>query len=294
LILLNNFWDDYNDYDANKDGIGDNPYVIDDDSKDYYPLGIFLSSNNNENDEIDPQNNFTTDILDELMNESNIIPIAKILKIKPDNLDLGESVTFEGLGKDEDGYISEYLWTSNIDGVLSRDLSFETSTLSVGRHNIYFKVKDNYGDWSKEMKKSLTVNNVEKTINNMPIVITDGPYHSLINENIQLDGSKSYDPDGDEIISYIWEFNDGLTANGETVTHSFNNSGNYTIILTITDSNGASSDKTTYAIIGDKVNHNISNNEENNDFIPYTYIFLAIIFALFLFIIIKIKSKNQK
>ena len=39
-------------------------------------------------------------MLDDLMNESNIIPIAKILKIKPDNLDFGDSVTFEGLGKD--------------------------------------------------------------------------------------------------------------------------------------------------------------------------------------------------
>ncbi len=289
-----NFWDDYNDYDSNKDGIGDNPYIIDSNSKDYYPLGYFLSSNNNENDEIDPQNNYTSDILDDLMNESNIIPIAKILKVQPDNINFGESVTLEGLGKDADGFISEYSWTSNINGFLSSKSSFKISTLSVGNHNIYFKVKDNYGDWSKEVKSTIIVNKVDKPTNNKPIAVTDGPYYSLVNEYIQLDGTKSYDPDGDEIISYIWDFNDGLTTNGEKVTHSFNNSGNYTIKLTITDSNGASSDKTTYAIISDKVNHNISNNKENNEPIPYTYIFLAIIFALFIFIIIKIKSKNQK
>ena len=289
-----NFWDDYNDYDSNKDGIGDNPYIIDSNSKDYYPLGYFLSSNNNENDEIDPQNNYTSDILDDLMNESNIIPIAKILKVQPNNINFGESVTLEGLGKDTDGDISEYSWTSNINGFLSSKSSFIISTLSVGNHNIYFKVKDNYGDWSKEVKSTIIVNKVDKPTNNKPIVVTDGPYYSLVDEYIQLDGSKSYDPDGDEIIAYVWDFNDGLTANGGTVIHSFNNSGNYTIKLTITDSNWASSDKTTYAIIGDKVNHNISNNKENNESIPYTYIFLAIIFALFLFIIIKIKSKNQK
>ncbi len=287
-----NFWDDYNDYDNNKDGIGDNPYIIDSNSKDYYPLGYFLSSINNNNDEIDPQNNFTSDMLDDLMNESNIIPIAKILKIKPDNLDFGASVTFEGLGKDADGFISEYLWRSNIDGILSRESLFKTTTLSVGKHNIYFKVKDNYGDWSNEVKSTLNINSVAKPINNIPIVITDGPYHSLINEYIQFDGSKSYDPDGDEITSYIWDFDDGLTENGENVIHSYNDTGNYSIKLTITDINGASSYQTTYAIINENTNNYINDNE-NNESPPYTYIILLIFILLFLIFIIKIKILNK-
>ncbi|MCK5031837.1 MAG: right-handed parallel beta-helix repeat-containing protein, partial [Thermoplasmatales archaeon] len=39
-----NYWDDYNDYDSDDNEIGDNPYIIDDDSQDDYPLGDFLSS----------------------------------------------------------------------------------------------------------------------------------------------------------------------------------------------------------------------------------------------------------
>jgi parallel beta-helix repeat protein len=40
-----NYWDDYNDYDSNKDGIGDNPYIIDGNggNKDNFPLGDFLT-----------------------------------------------------------------------------------------------------------------------------------------------------------------------------------------------------------------------------------------------------------
>jgi len=34
---MGNYWDDYNGSDANGDGIGDTPYIIDSD-KDYYPL----------------------------------------------------------------------------------------------------------------------------------------------------------------------------------------------------------------------------------------------------------------
>ncbi len=288
-----NFWDDYNDYDNNKDGIGDNPYIIDSNNKDYYPLGYFLSSNTNNNDELDPQNNFTSDILDDLINGSNIIPIAKILKIKPDNLDYREKVKFEGLGKDADGFITEYLWKSDIDGILSRELIFETSTLSVGRHNIFFKVKDNYGDWSNEVKSDIIVNSVSNTINNKPITIIEGPYYSYVNENIYFDGSKSYDPDGDEINSYIWDFDDGSTSNEQKIFHSFNQSGNYTIKLTITDTNGASSSQTTYALIDENINNN-NNINENSESIPYIYIFLIIFILIFSIIVIKIKISNRR
>ncbi|MEM4247145.1 MAG: NosD domain-containing protein [Candidatus Woesearchaeota archaeon] len=35
---LGNYWDDYLGFDENNDGIGDKPYIIDEDNKDYYPL----------------------------------------------------------------------------------------------------------------------------------------------------------------------------------------------------------------------------------------------------------------
>lgn len=40
------------------------------------------------------------------------------------------------------------------------------------------------------------------------------------------------------IATYAWDFGDSNTGTGQTVTHSYNNPGNYTITLVITDRNG--------------------------------------------------------
>jgi len=52
-----------------------------------------------------------------------------------------------------------------------------------------------------------------------------------------FNGSNSYDRDG-EVISYEWDFGDGSTDNGIVVSHAFNDSGEYDVILTITDDEG--------------------------------------------------------
>jgi len=49
-----------------------------------------------------------------------------------------------------------------------------------------------------------------------------------------FDGSGSTDSDG-EITKYIWDFGDGSTGTGISVTHSYWNSGNYNVSLTVLD-----------------------------------------------------------
>lgn len=45
-------------------------------------------------------------------------------------------------------------------------------------------------------------------------------------------------PDG-TIVSYSWDFGDGNTASGQTVTHAYLEEGDYTVSLTVTDDVGA-------------------------------------------------------
>ncbi len=60
----------------------------------------------------------------------------------------------------------------------------------------------------------------------------------------QFNASQSFDPDG-EITSYEWSFGDGSTAEGETVTHTFTQAGTYTVVLTVIDTDGLQTQRST-------------------------------------------------
>jgi PKD repeat protein len=53
-----------------------------------------------------------------------------------------------------------------------------------------------------------------------------------------FDGSASSDPDG-TIESYVWDFGDGSSGVGAAASHTFNGSGVFTVVLTVTDNDGA-------------------------------------------------------
>lgn len=65
------------------------------------------------------------------------------------------------------------------------------------------------------------------------------PYQGYTNGTVMFDGTKSEDPDsGDEIVKWFWNFGDNTTKPGETVLHSYENEGTYTVTLHVIDSNG--------------------------------------------------------
>ncbi len=93
---------------------------------------------------------------------SNVIPLATITSVDPNPVLPGHPVAFSGSGVDFDGTIMGYSWYSTLDGPLSDQPSFSTSSLSKGVHSILFKVQDNTGKWSTQAQVSLDVN--DKTV----------------------------------------------------------------------------------------------------------------------------------
>ena len=81
-----------------------------------------------------------------------------------------------------------------------------------------------------------------------PVANASGPYMGLSNNSISINGSKSYDTDG-TIQKYVWNFGDGEIAYGKIVYHTYNNSGLFTLTLTVTDNDGLIDSNITTAYI---------------------------------------------
>ena len=52
-----------------------------------------------------------------------------------------------------------------------------------------------------------------------------------------FDAGASTDPDGDLLV-YFWVFGDGTSGSGITINHTYQNTGLYTAILTVSDGQG--------------------------------------------------------
>lgn len=71
-------------------------------------------------------------------------------------------------------------------------------------------------------------------------VSPDPPYE--VNQTLTFNASTST-PDGGNLTdpdSYFWDFGDESNATGMVITHNYTSTGNYTVILTVTDSEGLS------------------------------------------------------
>lgn len=105
---------------------------------------------------------------------------------------------------------------------------------------------------------------LEDTIQNKdPVARTGGPYTGIIGEEITFSAKNSYDDDG-TIVSYNWDFGDGKSGSGETVTHTYMESGEYTIILIVTDDNGASTNDSTIITIKEFVEDSSADESDAN------------------------------
>jgi hypothetical protein len=73
-----------------------------------------------------------------------------------------------------------------------------------------------------------------------------GPYHGSVGETIQFTGLAE---NGVPPYTYYWDFGDGATSNEQNPTHSYDNKGNYTVVLSVTDTTDITISDQTWALI---------------------------------------------
>ena len=99
-----------------------------------------------------------------------------------------------------------------------------------------------------------------------PIAEAGNDIIAQIGAEINFDGSKSFDPDNDE-LTYFWNFGDGETSKQATSTHLYKYPGEYLVCLTVSDGKSENSDtlKVTILARGVIINEFLPNPESEDE-----------------------------
>ncbi|HYR51056.1 MAG TPA: PKD domain-containing protein [Candidatus Dormibacteraeota bacterium] len=71
--------------------------------------------------------------------------------------------------------------------------------------------------------------------NHPPTANAAGPYRGAVGLPLIMNGSASRDPDAGQILTYSWDFGDGVTGSGVTPSHAYAHARDYIVSLWVTD-----------------------------------------------------------
>lgn len=161
-----------------------------------------------------------------------IAPVA-VAKATPQSGDAPLVVSLDGSGSfDQDGSIVSHGWSFGDGSSGSGSVVSHTYT-AVGTYTAVLTVTDSQGlTASQSVQIQVTAPNVNPTA-----VIAASTTTGVAPLAVTFSGSGSSDPDG-TISSYAWNFGDGTTGSGASVSKTFSAAGTYTVTLTVTDNRG--------------------------------------------------------
>jgi chitodextrinase len=124
---------------------------------------------------------------------------------------------------------------------------------------------------------------------NPPVAEFFIPTNISANQTVIFNASGSYDPGG-VIVSYQWDFGDGVNGTGKTPVHIYHFAGRYTVTLIVTDNSGMSYSKTQLVIVSVMT---VESPSGKNALLPFSYRVLAcaVIIGLFLGCIIIFRNR---
>ncbi len=122
--------------------------------------------------------------------------------------------------------------------------SWDTTAYEDGSHYVSASATDTAGQTASD-SVSVTVDN----LNDPPSASFTYACSGL---TCDFDGSGSSDPDG-SISSYAWDFGDGNTGSGVTVSHAYSVEGTYMVTLTVTDDEGATDSQSQEVTVSESV-----------------------------------------
>ncbi len=164
----------------------------------------------------------------------------------------GQSVRFDASKSvDPKGLIDRYEWTFG-DGTSGSGKTVYHTFPGEGSYLVTLTIR------SSRLSDSKKAAAYSDTANYQAVI---GPYDPPVayfvfypekpgeRESVSFDGSGSYGTDG-SIVSYHWDFGDGTSADGVSVSHAYQSAKTYAVTLTVTDSNKKQATKTGQVPVG--------------------------------------------
>jgi PKD repeat protein len=175
-------------------------------------------------------------------------PPTALFVYSPSSPKIGEKVFFNGEGStDSDSEFLSYEWDFG-DGNGDSGKKVDHKYKALGTYTVILTVQDNHGNRST-VSQTVTVSQGEAPTASFIY----SPTSPGIDETIYFNAEASGDDDSTN-LSYQWDFGDGNSDSGKTVTHAFSSAGTYRVQLLVTDDDGNSDTVSQDISIGDNKN----------------------------------------
>jgi len=175
-------------------------------------------------------------------------------------VEAGAPIQFDATGSDDDAGIVEYRWDFDGDGAVDRvttDSVVTTVYDEKGSTHPAVIVVDEAGQTDTASVKINVVGNRPPSASAKTSPSTARP-----DSSITFDASPT--TDNGDVASYEWTFDDGTTATGKAVAHAYQEPGDYTVTLTVTDAAG-NADTTTVTVSVESESNDGSGGDGDDD-----------------------------
>jgi PKD repeat protein len=149
----------------------------------------------------------------------------------PNGGTIEDVVQFEDKSVDDDGFIASWSWDFG-DGDGSSRKDTEHSFTDKGVHYVTLTVEDNDGN-QDAITKPVTVANIPPTAG-----FSASTDSTRVGEEVRFTDESS-DPEGGMLV-YDWDFGDGSSSSEWSPVHEYDESGEYAVVLKVSDDEGAS------------------------------------------------------
>ena len=144
-------------------------------------------------------------------------------------------VEFNSDNSTDDGVITQRAWDFGDGSETNHDIAPVHTYLNAGEYTARLTLTDDDG---MQASRTVTVTVTEEPV---AVIAVDRDYADRAPARFVFDASASYDPDmtdGDEALTYYWDFGDGARETDAIVQHTFAAAGTYRVKLTVTDNVG--------------------------------------------------------